>query len=513
MLRRDFLKRAVQAGALLPIASSGLFARPVNGLFFPRPAGVTNRILVLINLNGGNDGLNTVVPVNDQRYHDARPTLALTSANTLPITDGLALHSSLAPVHGLFNGGDCAIVQNVGYPEQDRSHFRSTDIWHTASDANVITHTGWLGRYLEKLHPEFPQTLPSAPFAMQVGSTATLALQGDKGGMGMAIDNPDRFYNLASGLSVAPLPLPNTLAGPELKFVRDVIEQSNTYSSKIHDAAINAPNNGITYDADSLSSQLKVVARLINGGLETNIYIVSLGGFDTHNGQAPLHSARLNNVARAVKAFLDDVAMGNNADRVICMTYSEFGRRVNENGSAGTDHGAASPQFVIGKGVLGGKVIGGAPDLVNLDNRGDIQFNIDFRQLYASVLQDWLGFSPTDTNGALGGNFSRLPLFESPAFDVPDEGVARFAGVVLDQNRPNPVRSTTTLSFHIPRQSRVRLAVRTEDGRHVTTLVDRTLEAGEHRVPFNTSGLPSGNYLYTLEAERFTLSKMMVVTH
>jgi hypothetical protein len=331
--------------------------------------------------------------------------------------------------------------------------------------------------------------------------------------MGMAIDNPDRFYNLASGLSVTPEPLPNTLAGPELQFVRDVIAQSNTYSSKIHEAGINAPNTGVAYDGDSLSSQLKVVARLINGGLETSIYVVTLAGFDTHNQQAPVHASRLSYVARAVKAFLDDVSLGNNADRVVCMTYSEFGRRVNENGSQGTDHGAASPQFVVGKGVLGGQVIGGAPDLVNLDNRGDIMFKNDFRQIYASVLQDWLGFSPADTNTVLGGNFQRLHLFENPAFDAPDESIARFAGVVLDQNTPNPVRSGTAITFHLPRQTRVRLDVIAADGRRVTSLVDRTLGAGEHRVALDASGLASGTYLYTLEAGAYTLSKTMVVTH
>jgi uncharacterized protein (DUF1501 family) len=513
MLRRDFLKRAVQAGALIPIASSGLFARPLNRFFFPRPAGLTNRVLVLINLNGGNDGLNTVIPVNDQHYYDARPTIAIAKNQALAISDGLALHSSLGPIQTLFNNGDAAVIESVGYPDQDRSHFRSTDIWHTASDASVVLHTGWLGRYLERLHPEYPQTLPTAPFAMQIGSSTTLALQGDNGGMGMAIDNPDRFYNLANGLSVTPEPLPNTLAGPELQFVRDVIEQSNTYSSKIHDAAINAPNTGVAYDGDTLSSQLKVVARLINGGLETSVYIVSLSGFDTHYGQAALHATRLSYVARSVKAFLDDVAAGNNADRVVCMTYSEFGRRVNENGSAGTDHGAASPLFVVGKPVLGGRVLGGAPDLVNLDNRGDIMFKVDFRQIYASLLQDWLGFSPSDTNTVLDGDFQRLQLFENPAFAVPDETIARFAGVVLDQNTPNPVRGATTITFHLPRQARVHLDVTAADGRRVAQLIDRTLDAGEHRILFDASGLASGSYLYTLETGSYAMSKRMAVTH
>lgn len=510
MQRRDFLKRALQAGTIIPLASSGLFARPLESLFFPRASGAADRILVLINLNGGNDGLNTVIPVNDPKYHNARPNLARKATETLAISDGLALHGGMTQAQALFNDGDCAIVQSVGYPAQDRSHFRSTDIWHTASDADVILHTGWLGRYLQKTHPEFPQQLPNAPFAMQVGSSATLALQSDNGGMGMAIDNPDRFYNLAAGLSVTPAPLPDTLAGPELKFVRDVIEQSNTYSQKIRTAAINGSTNS-DYGSDSLAAQLRVVARLINGGLETSIYIVTLGGFDTHVNQLGFHEQRLRWLSQGVKTFLDDMKRTSNGQRVVVMTYSEFGRRLNENGSAGTDHGAAAPQLLFGQPVLGGKVIGGAPNLVDLDNRGDIKYQHDFRQIYASVLQDWMGFSRADTDSALGGDFPRLPLFESPAVGVYDEEHAAMAGYVLNQNTPNPVTSTTAITFRLPQASHVRLNVFTTDGRRLATLVDRRIDAGEHRVPFDASGLPSGTYLYALESGHYKLAKRMAV--
>ncbi len=511
MLRRDFLKRAAQAGAILPIASSGLFARPLPGLFMPRVNSAADRVFVLINLSGGNDGLNTVIPVDDNHYYQSRPSIAIQKSNTLPITDGLGLHSSMTNVKSLFDAGQCAIVQSVGYPMQDRSHFRSTDIWNTASDSEVVLHTGWIGRYLEANHPEYPDTLPTAPFAMQISASATLALQGEKGGMGMAIDNPDRFYNLANGLTVPPEPLPTTLAGPELKFVRDVIAQSNRYSSEIHTAMIGGSTNA-QYDNSSLASQLKVVARLINGGLKTGIYIVSLGGFDTHYGQTPQHAQLLATLSNAVKAFLDDVNGAGNGDRVACMTYSEFGRRVNENGSAGTDHGAASPQFVFGKNVLGGKVLGGAQNLVDLDDRGDIKYVNDFRQIYASVLQDWLGFSKTDTDRVLGKSFAKLPLFTTTAGGV-DEDHARMAGFSLDQNSPNPASSATAISFHLPQTSYVRLNIIGSDGRLVTTVIDKTVEAGDHVVRFDASRLSAGSYIYSLEARGYRLSKSMRVMH
>jgi Protein of unknown function (DUF1501) len=218
-------------------------------------------------------------------------------------------------------------------------------------------------------------------------------------------------------------------------------------------------------------------------------------------------------VSRGVRAFLDDITMANNADRVVCMTYSEFGRRVNENGSVGTDHGAAAPQFLMGKPVKGGQVIGGVPDLVNLDNRGDIKFKVDFRQIYATVLQDWLGFPPASVDGVMGGSFSRLPLFDTPAFDVPDEEHARMAGYALAQNAPNPATSTTAIEFTVPRATRVHIALFGTGGRRAATIVDRSVEAGHHRVAFDASRLASGTYVYRLEADGFSISRRMVVTH
>lgn len=510
MLRRQFIAKTLQAGALLPLMNTGLFAQPLRGGILPRMSGFEDRVFVLINLNGGNDGLNTVVPISDPIYHQSRPNIGLSAAETLPITDGLALHPQLGLAKGLFDQGDCAIVASVGYPDQNRSHFRSTDIWHTASNADEIVTTGWLGRYLESIHPEYPGTLPSSPFAIQIASSATLALQGTSGGMGIAIDNPDRFYQLAKGLSVPPDPVPVTLAGPELEFVRTVIEQSNQYSSNIQGAMVDGTTNAV-YSPDSLSSQMKVVARLINGGLATGIYIVTLPGFDTHYGQLTVHSQRMQWLSAAVKSFLDDISVAGNADRVAVMTYSEFGRRLNENGSAGTDHGAAAPLFVFGSQVLGGSVIGGAPSLSDLDIRGDVKYVHDFRQVYASVLRDWMGFSSNDTAQILGGSFDRLPIFPEATVDVPDASDARRNGMLLEQNAPNPASETTRISFRLPSAGQAEMALYTSDGRRVATLVNRTLGAGIQSLSLETSTLPSGTYVYTLRSGRHSLSRTMVV--
>lgn len=507
MLRRDFLKNAVAAGTLLPLASSGLFARPFGHPLYS-PSAASDRVLVLINLNGGNDGLNTLVPFDDPVYHNARRTIALPKASTLPITESLGLNSAMTGFLSLYDAGDLAVVQSVGYPNQDRSHFRSTDIWNTASDADELLLTGWLGRYLEMKNPDFPSVLPKAPFAVQISSSVSLALIAEKGNMGIAIDNPDRFYNLANGLSVEHEPLPPTLAGPELAYVRDIIGQSNAFSSAINKAMLDGTTN-TPYSSDPFSTQLKVVARLINGGLTTGIYVVTLNGFDTHNAQTGRHAQLLGQLSNGVTAFLADVAAAGNADRVACISYSEFGRRLNENGSTGTDHGSAAPQFVAGATVLGGKVLGGNPDLVNLDNRGDIKHVNDFRQIYTTVLEDWLGMSRPDAVGSLGGEFSKLPLFALPTVHAP-ENAAR-SGYVLEAIAPNPVTDGTTLRFAIPESGRVTIRIVDGRGEIVAVAVDRSQPAGTHSLWLATSGLPAGRYTAVMDAGGFRVNRGMVV--
>lgn len=509
MQRRLFLKRTLQAGSILPLVSAGLVARPLGASFFPRPAAAGDRVLVLINLSGGNDGLNTVIPIDDPAYYNARQNLAIAKASALPVASGLGLHPAMTGVRELFDRGECAIVQSVGYPDQDRSHFRSTDIWHSGSDSAEVLYTGWLGRYLEKIHPDFPTTLPSAPFAIQIASSLSLALQSDQGNMGIAIDNPDRFYNLANGLKVPNDPVPNTLAGPELEYVRSVVEQSNQFSTGINNAMIAGQTN-VSYPTDALSTQLKVVARLINGGLTTGIYVVTLGGFDTHIGQLTRHAQLVGQLSAAVRTFLDDITASGNGDRVAVATYSEFGRRVNENGSDGTDHGAAAPHFVFGKKVLGGTILGGLPNLSDLDARGDIKFVNDYRQIYSSILEDWMALDRADVTEALGGEFAKLPLFASSPGSASRESAA-MTGLVLEQNSPNPARTATTIGFTLPRTTRVSLELRTADGRLVRHVVDRMLDAGAHRVPVGLDGLPSGRYLYTLSAAGYRVSNWMTV--
>lgn len=511
MKRRSFLKHTLQAGALIPLASSGIFARPVKGFFYKQSAAAEGRILVLINLNGGNDGLNTIVPFEDSNYYNARNVLAVKKEETFPIAENAGINKVIPHIHQLYGDGYVSIVQNVGYPNQDRSHFRSTDIWHSASDANELLFTGWTGRYLETIHPEYPATLPNAPFAIQVSNSTTLLIQGSRASMGMAIDSPDRFYDLANGLTVSNDPLPDGLAGPQLEYIRRIILESDNYSNEIN-KAVTQGKNYAEYQSDSLSQQFKGVARLIDGGLPTTIYVVTLNGFDTHYKQKEIHETLLAQFSVAVKTFFDDLTSSGRDTDVVCVSYSEFGRRLAENNALGTDHGAAAPQFVIGRSVLGGRMLGPMPDLADLDSRGDAKMKIDFRQIYATLLEDWLGFGHDDTVDILGGEYEKLPLFRPPAsVDRDDPLDASAAELALTQNSPNPASTTTSVRFRLPRAGHARLTLVSSSGRTVAVPLDRTLEAGDHTLQIDLSGLPSGAYLYRLEAAGRVASRQMSI--
>jgi hypothetical protein len=329
--------------------------------------------------------------------------------------------------------------------------------------------------------------------------------------MGMAIDSPDRFYDLANGLTATNDPLPDGYAGPQLEYIRRIIQEADNYASEIN-RAVTAGKNYVDYQTDSLSQQLQGVARLIDGGLPTAIYVVTLGGFDTHFKQGDQHKTLLTQLSQGVKTFFDDLTAGGHDTDVVCVSYSEFGRRLAENNAEGTDHGAAAPQLVMGRAVLGGKMLGPLPDLGDLDSRGDVKMKIDFRQLYATVLEDWLGLDHTDTVTVLGGEFEKLPLFRplsSVEDDLPDAGSS--TAIRLMQNVPNPARSTTTITFTLARPGHTQLSIVAPDGRTVAVPVDQALPAGKHSVQVDLTGFPSGAYLYTLRSNADSASRQFAI--
>jgi uncharacterized protein (DUF1501 family) len=377
----------------------------------PSPATATTldpaNVLVVIQLAGGNDGLNTVIPYSDDVYHRARPTIAVDPKSVLRIDDRIALNPALAGLNELFKEGHVALVQGVGYPNPNRSHFEATEIWETASPDRPQQY-GWLGRYLDRRYPA--GTKPASPFeSVALGDTLPAALVSARvdvpaiGALGAFSYNTGR--DLASKQSAGAL-YDGAKAGtsPYLAMIaetaRDAYHGGDLLRSKIA-----GYTTSVAYPTDGFSQQLKLAAQLIGSNTGTRIVFVSLGSFDTHAGQRAQQDRLLGYLGNGLKAFYADLELHGNAKRVLAMTFSEFGRRVTQNASNGTDHGTAMPLFVVGGAVKGG-VYGDHPSLTDLD-QGDLKFATDFRSVYATVLASWLGRNPSDV---LAGTFAQLPI-------------------------------------------------------------------------------------------------------
>ncbi|MBR9976923.1 MAG: DUF1501 domain-containing protein [Bacteroidetes bacterium] len=528
MKRRRFVQASLAAGVAASAVGSLSplgFRAWANAPAFARAAmnSESGRVLVILQLDGGNDGLNTVVPYQDPLYHEHRGDLAIT--NPLRIDDTLGWHPAMTGFERLFNDGHIAIVQNAGYPNPNRSHFRSTDIWFTGgnnnkpADENSVLDDGWIGRYLDTRYPGYPDpaVAPAHPLAIEIGSTTSLMMQGPELGMSMAIYDPETFYRIISGTDISGGDPPNTStpAGLELEYIRNIALEANRYAGPVRDAAADVQNHDVYPDNNSVAERLKIVARLIAGGLETPIYVVTQKGYDTHaqqdNGSTPRHSRLLGEMSSAVAAFFEDLNAFGQDRRVLLMTISEFGRRVKTNGTDGTDHGTAAPMFFVGPEVNGG-IFGNNPDLTTLDRIGDIAHEFDFKQSYASVLRQWFGVPPSTAALVLKGEWETLPLIQASTTATGGTGMP--GGFALEQNYPNPfsqqVHGSTTIQFSTP-GGHIRLHVYNIQGKLVSTLVDSELAAGTHAFRFSAASLPAGTYLYRLESSRAVETRSMVI--
>ena len=384
-------------------------------------------ILVVLQLAGGNDGLNTVVPFANDHYHRARPTLGLKTEQVLKLDGQFGLHPALTGLKSLYDAGQLGIVQAVGYPNPNRSHFRSTDIWMTATDSDRYGNLGWLGRYFDNACAGSDPTVGVA-----IGRQSPLAFVAKKP-TGVALENPDsyrfaegetdgnsdmtgstKFYRemnaqgspTMSGGSVNMINGSAAHTGSPLDFLERTALDAQVSSDQIRSVAAKVKNQA-EYPAARLATDLKLVAKLIAGGMPTRVYYVSQGGYDTHQGQANAHPRLLTELGDSLKAFLTDLKALGQLDRVMVVTFSEFGRRVGENASGGTDHGAAAPLFVMGGRVKVG-LHGEAPSLAPGDLlNGDVKFRTDFRSIYAGVLENWLH---TPSEPILGRKFAPIAV-------------------------------------------------------------------------------------------------------
>lgn len=403
--RRAFIQSCAASTAAIAIGAAS--PRFLQNLASAAETAQGDNILVVLQLTGGNDGLNTIVPFKDDAYKKARPKLGLSADRVLKINDDLGFHPSLKGLAKLLESGKLAIVQGVGYPEPNRSHFESMDIWHTCARKGGPRQSGWLGRYLDSLKEI------EAPGVHLGEDKQPLAIVADKTRC-PSISSPEKFRLQDGGApEVKQAITQNALASREgkgdlLSFLQTSTTSALSSSERIS-KALEAPSRGATYPDHALGKKFKTAAQLIAAEMPTRVYYFDLDGFDTHSQQPEAHAGLLNQFSASVDAFLDDLSKMGQSKRVTVMAFSEFGRRVAENASEGTDHGAAGPMFLLGESVKPG-LTGELPSLTDLDD-GDLKFKIDFRQVYAAVLKDWLKADAGEM--LLGGKYEPISIFRT----------------------------------------------------------------------------------------------------
>ncbi len=413
-----FLSMATTVPLFMQRSAQGIML-PVGSLVSSQAGVPEDHVLVVIQLGGGNDGLNTVIPYGDNSYYKNRPQLAIrapgkssngsTTALPIPGADGFGLHPNLTGLLELIDDGQAAIIQGVGYPNPNRSHFTSTDIWHTGNHNGQ--GYGWLGKYFDNTCAGNPN--PNGSIA--IGNKSPLALLGQTQ---KAVNfETEELFKWAGGISNDALEQPysdinrketaqSNAKDSQLDFLLRTSLDAQVSSDRIRAAVSTRPL--INYPDGKLAQQLQLIASMIRADLPTRVYYASLGGFDTHANQLNSHSNLMKQLGDALNAFQKDLKKQGNTGKVKTMVFSEFGRRVAQNGSGGTDHGTAAPMFVIGDDVQNG-LLGKHPSLTNLDS-GDLIFNTDFREVYAAILEDWLG---ADSKAILGKSYTKFNMFSA----------------------------------------------------------------------------------------------------
>ena len=438
--RREFLRTTV-LGSALSWTVPAFLANTLSALQSEAADSATqivtgkdSTILVVLQMAGGNDGLNTVVPYSNDFYHKARPKIGLSADKIIKLNDDIGFNGAMTGFKNLYDSGNLAVVQGVGYPNPNRSHFRATEIWQTASDSDKIEKYGWLGSYFDNACAGADPTV-----GVTIGNQLPEAFFAKKP-MGICLNNPQNYRFMSNGsateesyrkLNELEMSSPAPDGGPSMTpdensggsigslaagmpmqggsavdFIERTALDAQMSSDKIRDIAARVQNQAV-YPGSQLGNSLKLVAKLIGGGLPTRVYYVSQGGYDTHTNQINAQTRLLQDLGDSTKSFVEDMKAQGNMQRVLVMTFSEFGRRVAENANGGTDHGAAAPMFIVGNKVKAG-LLGKYPSLAPQDLfQGDIKYNVDFRNVYASVLENWL---KTKSVPILGKHFEPLAL-------------------------------------------------------------------------------------------------------
>lgn len=571
MKRRDFIKRLSWASVPFTIGGIPLKLMAENPLTRMAQQSNNDRVLVILQMHGGNDGLNCLIPVEAyDEYYSRRANIAIPAKNslrkmipvdsTVPSDAQIGLHPDMMGMKELYDQGRMSFVQGVSYKNNNGSHFRGRDISFMGGSFDDYFSSGWVGRFLQqefapKTYPdEFPNEEMKDPLAIEMGSDVSLIFH-QQGNIptSISLSNPVSFFNLVNELEgfvdqgidprgKPPTFLDNSPYGKELNWILGLEEKSEDYAERLFTVYNNSPEATVTYPerypfnapsgsiTNRLTPQLKLIARLLDGGgaglgVKTKVFLVKVGGFDTHAEQVESydptmgsHAALMYNISSAMKAFQEDLRARGIEDRVLTVTTSEFGRRIHSNGSYGTDHGTGGPMFLFGKGVKPG-IVGKVPDLT----KNNVEMQFDYRQVYANILKDWmLVDEDTINNEIFFKNFINGPKEEGAGnyepLDVASQVIsatnsdfikARFA---LTGCYPNPANGSTTIEFRINTTSQVHLQLFDSQGRALKVLLDTTLDAGEHSVNVDLQEFKPGMYLYKLKSGFLKDTKKLVIS-
>ena len=393
MERRKFLKQNVLASSLFFVPSFvKAFENAIKGsLGFKK--------LVIVQLSGGNDGLNTIIPYTNDIYYKSRPNIAIAKNDCIKINDEFGINKNLASLKHLYDKGYLSVINNVGYPNPIRSHFRSTDIWHTASDSNQYLNTGWLGRYID-VYGKKPYS------GIELDDSLSLIMKGDVL-KGIATKNPTSLYNNTKTpyfKKVLDSQRDVHLSEHNLGYLYKTMIEAKSSAKYIFETS-KTYNSALTYPNNPFGKQLKTTAQFINSRVESKVFYVSMGGFDTHVRQEKKQNKLLQTYSEAMDVFVKDLEQKDTFKDTLILTFSEFGRRVQQNAASGTDHGAANNVFIIGKNLKKQGFYNEAPNLIDLDKNGDIKYTVDFRSIYATILDKWL---EVDDATILNKSYSKL---------------------------------------------------------------------------------------------------------
>lgn len=571
MKRRNFIKKLSLAAVPFTIGGIPIRLMADNSLTRMAQQSSNDRVLIILQMHGGNDGLNSVIPVEAyDLYYRWRANIAIPKRNGLrkmiPLDSTLApdaqvgLHPDMIAMKDLYDRGRMSIVQGVSYKNNNGSHFRGRDISFMGGGFDDYFSSGWVGRYLQqefapKVYPnDFPNNDMKDPLAIEMGSDVSLIFhQAGNIPTSISLNDPESFARLVDELEgftdqgidprgKPPLALNNSPYGKELNWILGLEDKSQDYANRLYEVYQRAADSTVTYPErypfnaprgsmnNGLTPQLQLIAKLLDGGgagqgVKTKVFLVKMGGFDTHAEQVESydptmgqHAALMYHLSSAMKAFQDDLRARGLEDRVLTVTTSEFGRRVRANGSYGTDHGTGAPVMIFGKGVQPG-VVGNVPDM----NQENVYMQFDYRQVYANLLRDWMLVDEDKINNDIffkdflngpkeegTGNYEPLPLATQVISGVGEDFIKqRFK---LENCFPNPAKGSTTISFRINNTNLVNLTLLDSQGRLVKTLLNEQRSEGRHDVPIDLSGLPTGIYFYQLKTGFFQETKKLIVT-